>query len=402
MPVVMEPGIKPAQDSKNALRRLQLNLRANKKQDNTELLDACGREFNYSACREEYWNPEEFSLLYGTSFWDQASTSERRLLNQLYWVAYYSQIISAEMATIYLNQCAAAGIYVVDDFRVVCDNLDFESSQERAHIDAFSKVSSAVESEVFGERIFSRPLRPYYLETMVYQKTNRLKASYKRLQIQAFSLLASGSPYLGCQYFTVRGLRTLNGKMIQHRLSDTYRQHADPETAPLPSKISYHAPLPSKISYHHFLDESHHFNCSTIISHDLVRMVPAPTAFERWVTNKLIRGCQRDHFYFSTAINGIFWYDPALYRTIYKLFRSKPFGFTEPDAREMLRKCFTMESDALHASEKTHRTAIESYKAYVAGMEVLDEANRDMRLISRNSVEDQLRENRARFRSFKP
>jgi len=68
----------------------------------------------------------------------------------------------------------------------------------------------------------------------------------------------------------------------------------------------------------------------------------------------------------------------------------------------MLRKCFTMESDALHASDKTHRTAIESYKAYVANMEVLDEANRDMRFISRNSVEEQLLENRARFRSFKP
>ena len=392
MQVVTEPVAKPAQDGRNALRRLQLNLRGNKKQDNTELLDACGRDFKYSACREEYWNPEEYSLLYGTPFWDQASTSERRLLNQLYWVAYYSQIISAEVATIYLNQCAAAGLYVVNDFRVVCDNLDFESSQERAHIDAFSRVSSAVESEVFGERIFSRPVRPYYSETMVFQNTNRLKASYKRLQIQAFSLIASGSPFLGCQYFTVRGLRTLNGKMIQHRLSDTYRQHADQENAPLPSKISYH----------HFLDESHHFNCSTIISHDLVRMVPAPTAFERWVTNKLIRGCQRDHFYFSTAINGIFWYDPALYKTVYRLFRSKPFGFTDSDAREMLRKCFTVESDALHASDRTHRTAIESYKAYVADMEYLNEANRDMRLISRNSVEEQLLENRAGFRSFQP
>jgi hypothetical protein len=392
MNAVMEPGIKPAEDSRNAIRRLQLNLRANRKQDNTELLDACGRDFKYSACREEYWNPEEYSLLYGTPFWEQASRAERRLLNQLYWVAYYSQIISAEMATIYLNQCAAAGIYLVDDFRVVCDNLDFESSQERAHIDAFSRVSSAVESEVFGERIFSRPLRPYYSETMVYQNTSRLKAAYKRLQIQAFALLSSGSPYLGCQYFTVRGLRTLNGKLVQHRLSDTYRQHADPDQAPLPSKISYH----------HFLDESHHFNCSTIISHDLVRMVPAPTAFERWVTNKLVRGCQRDHFYFSTAINGIFWYDPALYRTIYRLFRSKPFGFSDSDAREMLRKCFTLESDALHASERTHRTAVESYKAYVADMEVLDEANRDMRLIARNSVQGQLLENRARFRSFKP
>ena len=32
------------------------------------------------------------------------------------------------------------------------------------------------------------------------------------------------------------------------------------------------------------------------------------------------------------------------------------------DAREMLRKCFTVESDALHASDRTHRTAIEFHR----------------------------------------
>ena len=117
--------------------RLELNLASNREHDATELIDACGRDFSYESCRDEYWNPEEFSLLYGTRFWEQASQAERVLLNQLYWVAYYSQIISAEIATIYLNQCAAAGLYAVEDFRIVCDNLDFESSQERSHIDAF-------------------------------------------------------------------------------------------------------------------------------------------------------------------------------------------------------------------------------------------------------------------------
>ncbi len=36
-----------------------------------------------------------FSLLYGTPLWEQADSGQRVKLNQLYWVAYYSQIISA-------------------------------------------------------------------------------------------------------------------------------------------------------------------------------------------------------------------------------------------------------------------------------------------------------------------
>ena len=110
----------------------------------------------------------------------------------------------------------------------------------------------------------------------------------------------------------------------------------------------------------------------------------------------------RDHFYFSTAINGIFWYDPALFGTVYRLFRSKAFGLSDGDAREMIRKCFTTECEAIHLSAKTHRTAIESYKAYVADMDCLNESNRDMDLISKNSVEDQLRVNGDRFKRFKP
>ncbi|MFH7029315.1 MAG: hypothetical protein ACHBN1_28960 [Heteroscytonema crispum UTEX LB 1556] len=41
-------------------------------------------------------------------------------------MAYYSQIISAEIATIFFNQISAAGLYAPEDFRLVCDTLDLE------------------------------------------------------------------------------------------------------------------------------------------------------------------------------------------------------------------------------------------------------------------------------------
>ncbi len=87
-------------EDQKTLRKLDLNFRRNKQQDHTSLLDAAAKEFAYAACVNAYWNPEEFSLMWGTPLWKQSSAEQRVLLNQLYWVAYYSQIISAEIATI--------------------------------------------------------------------------------------------------------------------------------------------------------------------------------------------------------------------------------------------------------------------------------------------------------------
>jgi hypothetical protein len=98
------------------------------------------------------------------------------ILNQLYWVAYYSQIVSAEIATIFFNQTSATGLYAHEDFRLICDTLDLESSQERAHIYAFRTIAKQVEQALFGELIFTYPMRNPFTETMVYADTNQLKS----------------------------------------------------------------------------------------------------------------------------------------------------------------------------------------------------------------------------------
>ena len=48
----------------------------------------------------------------------------------------------------FLNQVAAAGLYTLEDFRLVCDNLDLETKQERAHINAFKTVGEAKKGDV--------------------------------------------------------------------------------------------------------------------------------------------------------------------------------------------------------------------------------------------------------------
>jgi hypothetical protein len=378
-------------DDKLTTRKIELNFIRNKKQDNTEELDNLAHNFNYESCKGEFWNPEEYSLLYGTPLWDQSSPQQRILLNQLYWVAYYSQIISAEIATIFLNQTSAAGLYSLEDFRRVCDTLDLESAQERSHIDAFKKVSEATEDYLFGHRLFTYPMRNYAVETMIYQNTSRAKQFWKQIQLRAFSLLSSSNAFIASQYFTVRGLRTLNGKIVQHQLSQYYTKHPDQENAPIPSKISYH----------HFLDESYHFNSSMIIGHEVVNSLKPPTAFEKYIANLGIEGTQKDHRNFNICVNGIFWYEPALFPVIYRVLRSPYFALEHQEALEMMEKCFTKENNGIHSAYKTHEIATQSYQQYVEGLAYVTKKNREMVHMKNVSIESYLKENKKKINQFR-
>lgn len=364
--------------------KLSLNYLKNIEQDHTKLIDEATKRFSYEDCKDQYWNPEEYSLLYGTPLWDQASSSQKRILNHLYWVAYYAQIISAEIATILLNQVSAAGLYGVEDFRLVCDTLDLESSQERAHINAFKTIGEAVEMSLLGERLFTYPMRSMFTETMIFQDTNTVKRMWKHLQLKSFLLVAADNPFIASQYFTVRGLRTLNGKIVQHRLASPY--------AAATHKGS--VPIPAQVSHYHFMDESFHFNSSLVISHDVIRSLKKPGKFERWVANTGLWGCQKDHFHFSTAIKGIFWYDPALFSAIYKLLRSPIFGFDDQGAKQMLKQCFAEENQGAHESFALRQNAVNSYKAYLDPLDFVNKKNKSMQLMRQNSLEAHLAKNK--------
>jgi hypothetical protein len=372
-------------------KKLKFNFKKNKQQDHTELLDISAASFNYDDCRNEMWNPEKFSLLYGTPLWDQASSSERILLNQIFWVAYYSQIISAEIATIYFNQTAAAGLFGIEDFRLVCETLDFESMQERAHISAFKNISEQVELDLFGERVFTFSMRPYFHETMIFQDTNFFKRLWKRMQLQSYGLLSSGNAFIACQYLTVRGLRTLNGKIVQHQLSQYYEDHKDQENAPIPSKVSFY----------HFMDESYHFNSSNIIGTDLLKLLKTPTKFENFVANLGIKGTLKDHSNFSCVVNGIFWYDPATFQSVYKVLRSKVFNMNHQDAVQMMELCFCKENEGIHESFKTHQVALDSYKSYLSGIDYINSYSSNGGAMQETSIEKYIEQNKKNFSIIK-
>ena len=179
--------------------------------------------------------------------------------------------------------------------------------------------------------------------------------------------------------------------MIQHQLSLYYSNHPNKEAAPIPSAISYY----------HFMDESFHFNTSKIIGHEIPRSLEAPTKFETWVINRGVAGCQKDHFHFSATIKGIFWYEPALFPVLHKMLQSSIFGMNASEAQDMLRLCFTQENDAIHAAYGMHRTANESYKAYIESIDYLGKRNRDMAIMGNNSIPAYLERNVRALREFK-
>ncbi len=371
-------------------KKINFNLHKNKGQDNTQELTELTEKFVYKDCKDEYWNPEKFSLLYGTPLWDQSSLEQKKTLNQLYWVGYYSQIISAEIATIFLNQTAAAGLYGIEDFKEVCDTLDFESYQERAHVNSFKKISEQVEKKIFGERIFTYPMKNFATETMIFQDTNKIKEYWKKIQLHFFAYLSSSNAFIASQYLTVRGLRTLNGKIIQHQLSQYYINHKDKDNAPIPSKISYH----------HFLDESYHFNSSTLIGHDVVKSLNKPSAFEKHIVNLAIKGCQRDHSNISASINGIFWYEPALFSKVYKILRSQVFSMGHVEAINILESCYCKENDGVQEAFKTHKMAQDSYREYLQGLNFLTEENKNIDHMKKVSIENYLAKNKKEFKVF--
>ena len=97
----------------------------------------------------------------------------------------------------------------------------------------------------------------------------------------------------------------------------------------------------------------------------------------------------------------IFWHDPALYGAVYEVLRAPVFALDHGGAVDMLERCFGRETAALHASHKTHRTAVESYKAYLADLSYVSGHNKDMRRMSASDIPGYLARARPALAAFR-
>ncbi|MFN6570598.1 hypothetical protein [Dendronalium sp. ChiSLP03b] len=73
---------------------------------------------------------------------------------------------------------------------------------------------------------------------------------------------------------------------------------------------------------------------------------------------------------------------------------------SDTDAKEMMRRCFTEESEGLQRSFLTHQEAMQSYKVYVEKLDYLWQQNREISLMGANSIARYLTTQQSAFRRF--
>jgi hypothetical protein len=73
----------------------------------------------------------------------------------------------------------------------------------------------------------------------------------------------------------------------------------------------------------------------------------------------------------------------------------------ESEAKRRLHQCFAKETTGLQESFAMHRTAVESYRAFIESANYLSPANRDMRTMSHSSIPAYLKRNQHSLARFK-
>ncbi|MBN3925508.1 MAG: P-aminobenzoate N-oxygenase AurF, partial [Nostoc sp. NMS4] len=85
---------------------------------------------------------------------------------------------------------------------------------------------------------------------------------------------------------------------------------------------------------------------------------------------------------------------------IYRVLRSPIFEMSDKDAKEMMRRCFTEESEGLQRSFSTHQEAMKSYQVYVEKLDYIWQRNRNMSLMATNSISRYLETQKRAFQGF--
>ena len=68
----------------------------------------------------------------------------------------------------------------------------------------------------------------------------------------------------------------------------------------------------------------------------------------------------------------------------------------------MMNDVFGQESEGMLLSQKTHETALNSYREFVSPLSYLNRGNLDMSLMASNSLERHLETNRRYLKAFRP
>lgn len=441
--------------TKKHIKLTDINYRRNIASDFTERIEEIDKAFNYSDNSNHYWSEPELSLLYGTPLYEQASPSQKKALNHLYWATQYNQTAATEANAVLYNQVTAGVFSAFSDYETLCQELDLETEQERHHIHAFHMMGYKTKKALLGQTGFnasiqgkagkknesvkalatgqkaplfsfnlqSSPLAAFqesalrfvtnkvalknqahcysqYLrkleekgEPIPAQTTGLLGQLGPRPVLQFFTLNCGSSPFLACLFYVTRFMANMLIKNYEYRYSHYYKEL---------EKAGEFIPAPLAVSHYHLLDEAFHTTTSQLIAQDLYKDFPKPTAYEKFLANLTIYKSQK------VGLSGLSGSMPAIFRpdsdfmlSFYRLLQSPVFNMSSEEALQWLQKCMCQEHDGFHLTMKYHQRLLTDMRRLLDPIDYLWPVNRELHLMeSGGSINKAIANNTKAFEQF--
>jgi hypothetical protein len=420
--------------------------------DYTEKIEALGKGFNYDDNSDYYWGPPEFSLLYGTPLYQQASPSQKLALNHLYWVGQYNHTATAEANTMLYNQVTAGVFSTLNGYDTLCKELEFETSQERYHTQTFQRVGYKTKIALMGKAALGNPLSnksqawmpqnglkkslPKFLQQ--YLNLQKIQGSLETWQDTSFrainriflkghaahyseylkqqdsiptthvglaritappavfkflTLSWGSSPFLAAQYYSARMIANVSLKAYEYHY---YKQFRTLE------KNGDFVPTPTAISYYHLLDESFHTTLSQVISQQLYKDFAQPSAYEQLLANTITYLAQRNILGgISGGIPATFRHDKDFMLSFYRILKSRIFNLSETEILYWMERCLCQEHDGWHTNLKHHQKLLTEFQRFFGKLDYLWVVNREMKLMATGaSIPHAIQSNCKAFKQF--
>jgi hypothetical protein len=432
---------------KKHIKITEINYRRNTESDFTEKIEELDKNFNYSNNSNYYWSDPELSLFYGTPLYDEASPSQKKALNHLYWATQYNQTAATEANAVLYNQVTAGVFSQVGGYETLCQELDLETDQERHHIHAFHTIGYKTKKALLGKAAFSAPMqgklnklnknRPQFFffnlqsspmsafqdcafrlitnkvmlknqaqyysqylreldqkgEFIPAQTTGLLGQIAPRPLLQFFTLNCGSSPFLACVFYVTRFLANMLLKNFEYRYVQYYRDL---------EKQGEFIPTPTAVSFNHLMDESFHTTTSELIAQDLYKDFSKPTAYEKFIANVTIYRAQSVGLSgLSGGLPGIFRTDASFISSLYRLLQSPVFNMSAQEALQWLDKCLCQEHEGFHVNLKYHQRLLSDLRRFFDDIDYLWSVNREMRIMATGgSISNAIQSNIKAFEQF--
>jgi len=230
-------------------------------------------------------------------------------------------------------------------------------------------------------------------ELIPAQTTGLLGQIAPRPFLQFFTLNCGSSPFLACVFYVTRFMANMLLKNFEYRYSQYYREL---------EKTGEFIPAPLAVSHYHLLDEGFHTTTSQLISQDLYKEFPKPSAYEKFLANLTVYRSQ------CVGLSGLSGGLPAIFRTdasfmlsLYRLLQSPVFNMSPQEALESLEKCLTRENEGFHVTLKYHQRLLSDLRRLFDGIDYLQPVNREMRVMaSGGSISKAIESNIKAFKRF--